>query len=56
MTRQHQTDSLHGIPEVEVEAMLGGNAIEFYGLDADKLASIADRIGPEKGSFNEIPK
>ena len=32
------------------------NAIGFYGLDADKLASIAGRIGPEKGSFNEIPK
>ena len=34
-------------------AMLGGNAIEFYGLDAEKLAPTAARIGPEKGTFNE---
>ncbi len=33
--------------------MLGGNAIEFYGLDAEKLAPIAARIGPGKGTFNE---
>ena len=33
--------------------MLGGNAIEFYGLDAEKLAPIAARIGPEKGALNE---
>jgi len=56
VTRQHQIDTMHGIPEDEVEAMLGGNAIEFYGLDVEKLAPIAARIGPERGSLEEIAK
>jgi predicted TIM-barrel fold metal-dependent hydrolase len=55
VTRQHQIDSFHDIPQGEVAAMLGGNAIEFYGLDAEKLAPIAARIGPEKGSLDESP-
>jgi predicted TIM-barrel fold metal-dependent hydrolase len=53
VTRQQQVDSLHGIPDHELEAILGGNAVEFYGLDAEKLAPISARIGPEKGSFQE---
>ena len=53
VTRQQQIDSLHGIPESEIELLLGGNAIDFYGLDREKLAPIAARIGPEKGTFNE---
>ena len=28
--------------------MLGGNATEFYGFDAEKLAPLVARIGPEK--------
>jgi hypothetical protein len=47
---------MQGIPEDEVEAMLGGNAIEFYNLDVEKLAPIAARIGPERGTFGEILK
>jgi hypothetical protein len=31
--------------------MLGGNAVRFYGLDAEKLAPIAARIGPEQAIF-----
>jgi len=54
---QHQIDTFDGLPGDEVEAMLDGNAIEFYGLDAENLtpiaARIAARIGPEKGTFNE---
>jgi hypothetical protein len=53
VTRQQQLDTLHGIPELEIEAMLGGNAVEFYNLDVEKLAPIAARIGPERGSFQE---
>ena len=53
VTRQQQVDSLHGVPENEIEAILGGNAVEFYGLDVEKLAPIAARIGPEKGTFKE---
>ena len=36
-----------------VVAILGGNAVDFYGLDVEKLAPIAARIGPEKGIFQE---
>ncbi|HJO22665.1 MAG: hypothetical protein CMJ98_13865 [Planctomycetes bacterium] len=41
-------DSLHGIPETEIAAMLGGNTMRFCSLDAEKLAPIVARIGPKK--------
>jgi predicted TIM-barrel fold metal-dependent hydrolase len=53
VTRQQQIDSFRGMPEEEVVAILGGNAVDFYGLDVEKLAPIAARIGPEKGIFQE---
>jgi hypothetical protein len=34
------------VPEGEVRDILGGNAIRFYGLPAEKLADVAERIGP----------
>ena len=40
-----------GVPEDEVRAMLGENGIRFFGLDRDRLAAIAKRIGP---SIEEI--
>jgi predicted TIM-barrel fold metal-dependent hydrolase len=40
-----------GVPEDEVRSMLGGNGIRFFGLDGDRLADIARRIGP---SIDEI--
>jgi predicted TIM-barrel fold metal-dependent hydrolase len=53
VTRQQQLDTFHGMPEEEIEAMLGGNAVEFYGIDAEKLAPLVARIGPEKESFQK---
>jgi hypothetical protein len=53
MTRQQQLDALHGIPDAELEALLGGNAVAFYGLDAGKLAPLAARIGPDKAGFQK---
>ena len=50
-TRNHMRESLGGIPEDDIAAMLGGNAVRFYGLDAEKLAPLAARIGPEKALF-----
>ena len=44
-------ETFHGLPDAEIAAMLGGNAIEFYGFDAEKLAPIAARIGPHKSDF-----
>ena len=50
-TGERLADSFTGIPEAETAAMLGGNALEFYGFDAEKLAPHVARIGPEKASF-----
>ena len=35
-----------GIPEADVRAILGGNAVRIFGLDEAALRPIADRIGP----------
>ena len=40
-----------GMPRDERDAILGGNALDFYGFDAAKLAPLVDRIGPEKSRF-----
>lgn len=53
VTRRQQLDSLHGLPDDDIEAMLGRNAVDFYRLDAEKLAPLAARIGPEKSLFQE---
>jgi predicted TIM-barrel fold metal-dependent hydrolase len=36
-----------GVPVDDVRKILGGNAIDVYGLDATKLAKVAERIGPK---------
>ena len=51
VTREQQLESFHGVPEAELEAMLGGNAARVYGFDAEKLAPLVARIGPEKSAF-----
>ena len=40
-----------GLPEKDIEAILGVNALEWYGFDAEKLAPIVDRIGPTADRF-----
>jgi predicted TIM-barrel fold metal-dependent hydrolase len=50
-TWPHYMDRFRGIPEQEVADILGNNAIEFYGLDREKLAKIAERIGPKKSDL-----
>ena len=50
-TRKLMLDAFHDIPENEIAAMLGENAIRFYGFDRDKLVPIAERIGPKKSEF-----
>ena len=44
-------ETFRGLPEQDVAAMLGGNAIDFYGLDATGLDAVANRVGPPKGHF-----
>jgi predicted TIM-barrel fold metal-dependent hydrolase len=50
-TRKMMIETLHGLPEDEIAAMLGGNAAEFYGFDLAKLNALAERIGPERAWF-----
>jgi len=45
------TDTFKGFPEQDVRAILGGNAVEWYGFSAPRLQAIADRIGPNTASL-----
>jgi predicted TIM-barrel fold metal-dependent hydrolase len=46
-TREWIKVAFEGVPENEARAILGENAISFYGLDRAKLEAIAERIGPK---------
>jgi hypothetical protein len=35
-----------GLPEPEVRAILGGNAVRLWGFDPALLQEVADRVGP----------
>jgi hypothetical protein len=37
-------DTFAGVPADRAAAMIGGNAIRVYGLDAEKLRGVAERI------------
>jgi predicted TIM-barrel fold metal-dependent hydrolase len=50
-TREQMRETFHGLPEEELAAMLGGNAIGLYGFDRDALARVAERIGPQRLEF-----
>ena len=43
--------SLGGLPEDDIQQMLGTNALGAYDLDADAMWKIAARIGPKKELF-----
>lgn len=45
-SHEHLRLAFAGVPEVEVAAMVGGNAAQVYGFDLDALASVATRVGP----------
>ena len=45
-TREFLKDRFWDVPEDETAQILGLNAAEFYNFDLDKLAPIADRVGP----------
>ena len=54
-TRQWLQDAFQGVPDDEVRAMLGENAIRWAGLDRERLAEIARRIGPTIADVNATP-
>jgi len=51
-THDQMVKAMAGLSDDEIAAQLGGNAVKFYNLDAEKLAPIAARIGPDKASFH----
>jgi predicted TIM-barrel fold metal-dependent hydrolase len=50
-TREQMIETFRGIPEEELELMLGGNLARIYGFDTEKLAPVVERIGPLKSDF-----
>ncbi|MBM3940912.1 MAG: hypothetical protein FJ318_08535 [SAR202 cluster bacterium] len=44
-----------GVPDDEVRAMLGENALRVYRFDEAKVRAHAERIGPPAGTFGETP-
>lgn len=50
-TRERMINCFKGIPEKELEQILGLNAIDFYSLDLEKCREVANKIGPEKSIF-----
>ena len=50
-TKPHLQATFTGLPHADIAAMLGENAIDFYGFDRAALAPIAQRIGPKRADF-----
>lgn len=50
-SRKQMVDTFRGLPDDEIAAFLGENAVRFYGLDRDAIAPIVERIGPSKEEF-----
>ncbi|WP_116368434.1 amidohydrolase family protein [Parahaliea mediterranea] len=50
-TREKLREFFTGMPEGEIEAILGGNAVDCYHLDRKKLDAIAARVGPERREY-----
>lgn len=51
-TQDYYKTTFSGIPEADGRKILGENAVDFYGLDRQRLQAVADEIGPEVTIFN----
>ncbi len=51
-TNRYFAETFAGFPEEDGRKILGGNAVEFYGLDGERLQAIADEIGPKASIFS----
>jgi hypothetical protein len=45
-TLQWIRHTFHEVPEDELRKILGENAIDWFGLDRDRLSEVASRVGP----------
>ena len=52
-TQSVMIETLRGLPEQDIAAILGGNAARVYGIDAGSLAPLVERIGPRASDFVE---
>ena len=52
-SRERMKAMFGGIPVEDVRLMLGESAVEVYGFDREKLAPIAERIGPPVSEFKD---
>ncbi|MHB8463921.1 MAG: amidohydrolase family protein [Acidimicrobiales bacterium] len=52
-TKDWIRDAFAGVPEDQARMILGGNAIAFYGLDRDKFAQVAARVGHPAGILDD---
>jgi predicted TIM-barrel fold metal-dependent hydrolase len=50
-TRDWLRDAFAGVPDDELRLVLGENAIGFFGLDRERLAEVAARVGPTIGDI-----
>ncbi|MBN7797077.1 amidohydrolase family protein [Parahaliea mediterranea] len=50
-TRQKLREFFTGMPPAEIEAILGGNAVDCYHLDRARLDPIAARVGPLRSDY-----
>lgn len=51
-TNKYFAETFSGIPEEDGRKILGGNAVDFFGLDRERLQAVANEIGPEASIFN----
>lgn len=52
-TLEKMLASLGGLPEVDIQKMFAGNALNVFDLDEDALWTLAGRIGPRKAQFEQ---
>ena len=50
-TKDKMLASLGGLPDDDIQRMLGGNALEVYDVDEAALRAIAGKIGPRRETF-----
>jgi predicted TIM-barrel fold metal-dependent hydrolase len=51
ITKEKMETALRGLPEDDLENILGRNALEWYGFDEEKIAPTVARIGPTSDRF-----